>query len=209
MNQPQHLGEVYRQQQQDSQKAIDCYRQAVRIDPNDYEAYCDLSASLVVCGQYADAIAQGGKAVRLNPDEVLGLDNLAWLLATCPDPKFRDGPRAVILSEHACQLTHNEVPIPLCTLAAAYAEEGRFTNAIASATLSEQLASEQGMPALALQDLNTADFRVVLNQRSVSSKAGISVAWSFLQSGFQAGREPLAHLPACPETYFCWKVLLR
>jgi tetratricopeptide (TPR) repeat protein len=148
-----NLGEVYRQQQQDSQKAIDCYRQAVRIDPNDYEAYCDLSASLVVCGQYADAIAQGEKAVRLNPDEVLGLDNLAWLLATCPDPKFRDGPRAVILSEHACQLTRNEVPIPLCTLAAAYAEEGRFTNAIASATLSEQLASEQGMPALALQDL--------------------------------------------------------
>jgi tetratricopeptide (TPR) repeat protein len=148
-----NLGEVYRQQHQDSQKAIDCYRQAIRMDPKDYEAYCDLSASLVVSGHYADAIAQGGKAVKLNPDEVLGLDNLAWLLATCPDPKFRDGPRAVILSEHACQLTRNEAPVPLCTLAAAYAEMGRFTNAIASANLSEQLASQHGMTALALQDL--------------------------------------------------------
>jgi hypothetical protein len=55
----------------------------------------------------------------------------------------------------------------------------------------------------------TADFRVVINQRFVSSKAGISVAWSFLQSGFQTGKEQLARLLPRPETYFCWKVLLR
>jgi len=61
------------------------------------------------------------------------LNNLAWLLATCSDGGIRDGKRAVQLAEHACKSTQSKVTVFLGTLAAAYAEAGRFDEAIATA----------------------------------------------------------------------------
>jgi eukaryotic-like serine/threonine-protein kinase len=57
-------------------------------------------------------------------------NGMAWTLATDPDPKLRDGPRAVDFAEKAVAATHREDPITLNTLAAAYAELGQFTNAV-------------------------------------------------------------------------------
>src|SRR5215469_9024006 len=64
------------------------------------------------------------------PDSPRLLDELAWLLATHPDSKFRDGARAIALAERACALTERRAPIMLDTLAAAYAEAGDFPRAI-------------------------------------------------------------------------------
>ena len=64
------------------------------------------------------------------PDSPRLLDELAWLLATHPDSKFRDGARAIALAERACALTEGRAPIMLDTLAAAYAEAGDFRRAI-------------------------------------------------------------------------------
>ena len=58
------------------------------------------------------------------------MNGLAWPLATSPDPKLRDGPRAVALAEKAVAGTDRKKPMILDTLAAAYAEAGQFTNAI-------------------------------------------------------------------------------
>jgi tetratricopeptide (TPR) repeat protein len=57
-------------------------------------------------------------------------NSLAWLLATCPDAKCRDGKRAVTLATEACEHTFWKATPSLDTLAAAYAEAGDFDAAI-------------------------------------------------------------------------------
>ena len=57
------------------------------------------------------------------------LNNFAWVLATSPDDKLRDGARAVKMATKAAESTGYETPHILSTLAAAYAETGDFENA--------------------------------------------------------------------------------
>ena len=61
------------------------------------------------------------------------LDELAWLFATYPDSKSRDGAEAVRLAQHACDLTERKIPALVDTLAAAYAETADFPSAISAA----------------------------------------------------------------------------
>ncbi len=77
------------------------------------------------------------------------MNNLAWLLATDPDPAVRNGKRAVELAEKACEITRWEAPVFMGTLAAAYAEAGRFTEAVATADKARNKAREQKEDAVA------------------------------------------------------------
>jgi hypothetical protein len=76
------------------------------------------------------------------------LNNLAWRLASSPDPKVRDGTQAVQLAQRACDLTHYQKTIYLGTLAAAYAEAGRFDDAMVSAQKACDLAAQSGEQGL-------------------------------------------------------------
>jgi tetratricopeptide (TPR) repeat protein len=69
-------------------------------------------------------------ALRLAPNTVKVLNNYAWLLATDPRDSLRDGRKAVELAERGCRLTEWREPVVAGTLAAAYAEAGRFDDAI-------------------------------------------------------------------------------
>jgi hypothetical protein len=55
---------------------------------------------------------------------------LAWLLATCPKDSHRNGKLAIIYATQACKLTHWQVPSCLVVLAAAYAENRQFQEAV-------------------------------------------------------------------------------
>jgi 2-methylcitrate dehydratase PrpD len=68
---------------------------------------------------------------------------LAWCLATCPDADLRDGAEAVRLAEAACSATEQKVAELLDTLAAAYAEAGRFEDAVKAARQAIKLAEER------------------------------------------------------------------
>jgi hypothetical protein len=70
------------------------------------------------------------------------------MLATNPDAGLRDGARAVQLAERACEITGRKETIYLGTLAAAYAEAGRFDDAIATAQQACDLAAQSGKPDL-------------------------------------------------------------
>jgi tetratricopeptide (TPR) repeat protein len=72
------------------------------------------------------------------------LDELAWLLATYPDSKSRDGTEAVQLAERACTLTERRIPALLDTLGAAYAEAGDFSRAITTIEEALNLARTSG-----------------------------------------------------------------
>ncbi len=84
-------------------------------------------------GVSSNAVMGYEAALKLEPDSTRALNNLAWILATCPDAAVRDGARAVKLAEHACELTGWKETVLIGTLGAAYAEAGRFPEAVATA----------------------------------------------------------------------------
>jgi len=75
------------------------------------------------------------------------LNDLAWLLAT--DPTAHDGAEAVRLAENACRVTNYREPLFIGTLAAAYADAGRFDQACVAAEKAAQVATAAGQPQVA------------------------------------------------------------
>ena len=80
--------------------------------------------------RYDQALGDYLEASRLDPKSAEAHNTLAWLRATCPEPKLRDGKKAVEHAQTACQLTDWKEPNYLDTLAAAYAELGNFDEAV-------------------------------------------------------------------------------
>jgi peptidoglycan/LPS O-acetylase OafA/YrhL len=87
-------------------------------------------------------------AMKLAPPKPAICNNLAWMLATNPEATHRNGPLAVRLAECACGQTHYSETIMVGTLAATYAEAGRFEEAISTAQLACTLASLSGQQEL-------------------------------------------------------------
>jgi tetratricopeptide (TPR) repeat protein len=105
------------------------------------EAEVEVAAKLSRRGDFAGAIARYRRALELDPNLIEALNNLTWLLATCPEASLRDGAEAVQLGEKTCQLTGYHRTIMVGTLAAAYAEAGRFPDAVATAQKACELAT--------------------------------------------------------------------
>ncbi len=125
-------------------EAIAQYQKVLEIKPDNAEVHIILGNALLKRGREDEAIVQYQKALQIKPDSVEVLDNLAWLLATCPDAHIRDGVQAVKYAERACELTHHGATPLVGTLAAAYAEAGRYDDAIAAAQKACALASAAG-----------------------------------------------------------------
>ena len=128
--------------------AIQTYRQAIRINPNLPDTFYNFGLTLNQLGRTREAVVQYREALRLNPNMAGALNNLAWILATSSDGQLRNGTEAVQLAERACELTHHAQPWFIRTLAAAYAEAGRFPEAVTAAEKAEQLATAAGQAAV-------------------------------------------------------------
>ncbi len=131
-------------------EAVAHFQKAVALKPDFAEAWFNLGVTeFYVQGKVADALAAWHSVLRIDPDRVPVLAQTAWVLATSPDASLRGGAEAVVLAERAARLAGNRQPAVLDALAAAYAETGRFAEAVETAGQALELAGQQGNRSLA------------------------------------------------------------
>jgi tetratricopeptide (TPR) repeat protein len=114
----------------DYDRAVADYGDAIRLDPSDPDALFNRANAYKAQERYALAVRDLQEVVRLDPKDADAHDALGWLLATCPDARVRDGAKAVEHAGTACELTDGKSARCLATLAAAFAEAGRFDLAV-------------------------------------------------------------------------------
>ena len=105
-------------------------QRALALDPQYTSAHGNLGEAYAASGNRTLAVEQFSLAVEAAPETPFLLDRLAWLLATSPEESIRNGPRAVALAETAVRVTKRQDALSLETLSAAYAEVGRFEDAL-------------------------------------------------------------------------------
>ena len=127
-------------------------------EARDAEAQTILADTLLRERKFREAIAHYETALEIEPHSMSTLNNCAWALSTCPDASLRNGARAIELAKKADQLAAGKNPIFLRTLAAAYAENGRFNDAIETAERTLQLALVQENSVLAKKLEKDIDF---------------------------------------------------
>jgi len=127
------------------------YRKFLELEPSNVEARNTLGTALIQQGHIREAIDQWQEALTVQPENGNAASNLAWVFATCPEDSLRDGTRAAELGEKALRISGGKIPMIYKVLAAAYAENGRFAEAVETAQRGAQLATGQGNPALAAE----------------------------------------------------------
>jgi tetratricopeptide (TPR) repeat protein len=110
--------------------AIRDFTQYGQLEPNNFWAHYNRGNAWKAKREFQKAIHDYEEAMRIKPDDALCLNQLAWVLATCSDDSVRDGARAVELATRACELSQWKDAGKLDTLAVAYAEAGKFEEAV-------------------------------------------------------------------------------
>jgi tetratricopeptide (TPR) repeat protein len=139
-----HVGTWLGSQQGQFSLARDHFLAAVTADPTYPPPYYPLGLILAAQGKPLQAMAYLREGIKLQPEWVLAIDELAWLLATHPQAEVRNGAEAVRWAERACTLTGGQNAHCWNTLGAACAEAGRFTEAIQATERALALAQAAG-----------------------------------------------------------------
>ena len=122
--------------------ALQHFTTAIELKPTSPDIVCsrgDLQADM---GLYGEALADYARTIELDPEFAHAYRNGAWLLATCPDQRYRDPENAVLGAQQALEYSYGERHVALDTLAAALASNGNFEEAVATVTQAVDLAPE-------------------------------------------------------------------
>jgi tetratricopeptide (TPR) repeat protein len=119
-------------QQRDWSRAAELLANTVQKRPDDANAHYQIAVALAHLQKTREAMSHYASAVLIRPDFADALDGLAWILVTNSDPDLRNGKEALPMSEKACELTGRKDAEKLKTLAAVYAENGRFEDALSA-----------------------------------------------------------------------------
>jgi len=144
-----NIGVILARQKKDKEAIFHFYK-ALQIDSAYSGAYYNLGKIFTNQGKIEDAILNYRKTLHLDPDNTQALYNLAWILATHENKEFRNGADAVRLAERLCKIIQYKQPLAFDALAAAYAETGRFDDAVLTAKKALKLALDQELEELSL-----------------------------------------------------------
>jgi tetratricopeptide (TPR) repeat protein len=150
-------------------EAIQRYAQAVQLRPRHAELRKTLGDLLLGQQQVAEALKHYRAALELQSGSPAIIGRVAWLLATSHEPGCRDGKEAVALAEQLCKLSGRGHPLALDTLAAAYAEAGRFPEAVHTARQALDAAQKTGENRL-VRELGQ---RLTLYERAQPFRTGL------------------------------------
>jgi tetratricopeptide (TPR) repeat protein len=129
-----------------TKEAIVHFQRAIAIRPDYADAHNNVGIALMQSGQLDEAITHFQKALEIDPNlkgVCKNLAHIALLMSASPDEMVRNGSKAVELATQANRLSGEQDPQILATLAAAFAETGRFPEAVAVTEKALQLADAQ------------------------------------------------------------------
>jgi len=110
-------------------KALVDADEALKLVPTYVEACVARGWNRFLTGEFEKASDDFAKAIEMSPKNPAAYNSQAWLWATCPSDKFRDGKKAVDFAQKALDLTQSKDPTIMDTQAAAFAESGDFAQA--------------------------------------------------------------------------------
>lgn len=131
--------------------ALDDYAAAVQLAPKNVEFHTDLADAHQYLGHWQQAAEAYRDAVAANNQYARAFQNAAWLMATCPDVKYRKAELAISAAKKAIALQRSEDAKALDTLAAAYASAGQFSAAEKTLAKAIDIATKEVRPELALR----------------------------------------------------------
>ncbi|HEY3241764.1 MAG TPA: tetratricopeptide repeat protein [Phycisphaerae bacterium] len=125
-------------------EAAQHFRKAIELRPTEARAYLGLATCQRGQGAFTDALTTLQRGLNNCGEDVALLNMLARIMATAPDDAVRNGAMAMAIARRAAQLTQEQNPEVLDTLAATYAEAGDFRMAVQTAQTAAQLAESSG-----------------------------------------------------------------
>ncbi len=117
-------------QQGNHKAAVKDFSQVIELNPESAVAFNNRGYNQFQLGNAADALADYDKAIELAPQYGLALQNRAWLLATAKEDSLRDPAKAIESAKAACEVSDYSNLGDLSALAAAFAADGKFEEAI-------------------------------------------------------------------------------
>ncbi len=145
-----NLGVVH-QQQGELREAASSYENALRLKPDDPGIRYRLAVVLEQLGNPGQAVDHLRQMISTDPVYYTAAVKLIRILTASRDPAIRNRPGAVNLAEQLAAATRQEDPVVLDVLAAAYAEMGRWDEALATARRAIELATAAGQKELSEQ----------------------------------------------------------
>jgi Flp pilus assembly protein TadD len=133
--------------QKQFEQALPHLEKALQLRPT-ARAHYHLAVARTLMGQSAAAVQHYRQALQIEPDWIVAMNDLAWIYATSPNNDVRNGAEALRLAERARDLSGGKEARYWGTLDAAYADNGRFEEAIRAAEQARSLAQSTGQSEL-------------------------------------------------------------